>query len=95
MRRRVYIAPFGLWLHLGAGAFEQVEINAADKTVRLAFSAATQYTPNAFLRIEQPAKITGIGTYKPVEKLETERGAYIVPLKAETTWVDLKFEISN
>ena len=89
MRRRVYIAPFGLWLHLGSGTFEQVEINAANKTVRLCFSAATQYTPNAFVRIEQPAKITGIGTFKPTEKLETERGAFVIPLKTETTWVEL------
>ncbi len=89
MRRRVYIAPFGLWLHLGTGQFEQVEINTANKTVRLALAAATQYTPKTFLRIEQPAKIEGIGTFKPTGKLETERGAFVVPLKAETTWIEL------
>jgi hypothetical protein len=89
MRRRVYIAPFGLWLHLGAGTFEQVEIDADKKTVKLSLSPATEYTPNAILRVEQPARITGIGTFKPTGKLETERGAYVVPLKTKTIWVEI------
>lgn len=88
-RRRVYIAPFGLWLTLDAGTFEDVEINAATRTVRLGFTAATDYTPTAYLRIEQPAKIDGIGTFKPAENLATQRGAFNVPLKSETTWIKL------
>ncbi len=88
-RRRVYIAPFGLWLTLDAGTFEDVEINAATRTVRLGFTAATDYTPMAYLRIEQPAKIDGIGTFKPAENLATQRGAFNVPLKSETTWIKL------
>ncbi len=89
LRRRVYIAPFGLWLHLGAGTFEQVEIDTDKKTVKLGLSEATEYTPNAILKVDQPAKITEISTFKPTDKLETERGALVIELKTETTWIEL------
>ena len=89
MRKRVYIAPFGLWLTLDAGTFEEVEIDSAKKTVRLGLSPATEYTPNALLRVEQPAEIKGLGKFKPAEKLETERDAFVVKLKPETTWIEL------
>jgi hypothetical protein len=41
------------------------------------------------LRIEQPAKVPGIGTYRPAGKLAVEREAFTVPLKSGTTWVEL------
>jgi hypothetical protein len=57
--------------------------------VRVGLSPATQYTPVARLRIEQPFKAGGIGTYQPTAQLKSERGAFIIPLKQTTTWVDL------
>lgn len=89
MHKRVYIAPFGLWLTLDAGTFEEVEIDSAKKTVRLGLSPATEYTPKALLRVEQPAEVKGLGKFEPAEKLETERGAFVVKLKPETTWIEL------
>src|SRR5204863_3568493 len=59
-RQRVYIAPRGLWMTLDAGTFESVEINLRDHRVRLSLSAANSSTPQARLRIEQPAKVGGI-----------------------------------
>jgi hypothetical protein len=91
-RRRVYLAPFGLWLTLDAGTFENVEINPTGKTVRLGLAAATQYTPMTLLRIEQPAEIDGIGTFKPTKDLIIQRGAFKVPLASETTWIGLSIE---
>jgi hypothetical protein len=92
-RKRVYVAPLGLWLTLDAGTFEDVEINIAGKTVRLGLAPATQYTPAARLRIESPgisgAKIAGAGTFKPVANLASQRGAFDVPLTSGTTWVEL------
>jgi hypothetical protein len=88
-RRRFFVAPFGLWLMLDAGTFENVEINIANKAVRLGLSAATQYTPTALLRIEQPAKINGVGPFKPAVDLAIQRGAYVVPLTSEMTWIEL------
>jgi hypothetical protein len=89
LRKRVYIAPLGLFLTLDAGTFESVEVNAVSKTVRIGLASATPYTPKARLRIEQPAKIAGLGTFKPAAALAGARGAFDVPLGATTTWVGL------
>ena len=88
-RRRIYIAPVGLWLTLDAGKFEGVEYNAKTHAVRLELSPQTRFTPQARLRIEQPAKISGIGTYHPRETFVNERDAFTIPLKAKSTWVEL------
>jgi hypothetical protein len=89
-RKRIYVAPLGVWLTLDAGTFEAVEIPSAGKTVRLGLAAATQYTATALLRIEQPAAIAGVGTLAPATSLATRRGAFEVPLAAATAWVELR-----
>ena len=88
-RKRVYIAPYGLWLTLDSGEFEEVEIHTDGKIVRIGFAAATEYTPTARLRIEQPAKVAGVSTFKPSVNLSTERGAFVVPLESGLTWIEL------
>jgi hypothetical protein len=89
-RTRVYVASSGLWLTLYAGRFSSESVNPKTGAVRLGLDAATKFNPKARLRVEQPAKLDGIGTYHPVAKLESERGAYVVPLRAGTTWVELQ-----
>ena len=89
---RVYIAPRGLWLTLDAGTFESVEVNTKTNVVRIGLAPVTPSTPHARLRVEQPAKIAGVGTYNPRQQLTKEREAYTVPLKSGTTWMEL---ISN
>ena len=64
-RMRVYVATAGLWLTLDAGEFAGVELNAKTGAVRLGLAAATKFTPAARLRIEQPAKVSGVGMYAP------------------------------
>ncbi len=88
-RMRVYIAPVGLWLTLDAGEFESVELNAKTGVVRIALAPATDFTPTAFLRIQQPAKIVGVGTYQPSKPFQVVRDAYVVPLAKDATWVEL------
>jgi hypothetical protein len=88
-RQRVYLAPVGLWLTLDAGQFESVEYNPATKSVKLELAKATATTPSALLRVEQPAKVSGIGKYEPAGGLKTEREGFVVPLKSGTTWVEL------
>jgi hypothetical protein len=42
------------------------------------------------LRIEQPAKLPGVGKFHPSKKLTVVRDAFEVPLKKNgTTWVEL------
>lgn len=88
-RMRFYVATRGLWLTLDAGTLESVEFNAKTNTVRLGLSAANPATPVARLRVEQPAKLSGVGTYKPKQQYKVERDAYVVPLKKGITWVEL------
>lgn len=89
-RSRVYLAPLGLWLTLDAGRFERVELRPQTRTVRVAFAPANEHAPVARLRIEQPAKIKGIGTFAPRRVLRFVRGAYEVPLTASSTSLDLR-----
>lgn len=89
-RNRLYIAPLGLWLTLDAGKFQSAEFNLQTHTLELTFAGATEFTPAARLRIEQPAKIPGVGSYGPVDALKLERGAYTVPLKSASTKLMLR-----
>jgi hypothetical protein len=79
-RRRLYLAPVGLWLTLDAGKFAQATLDPASHRVRLRVAPATAATPLAYLRVEQPATIAGVGTYAPVQALPLKRGAYVIPL---------------
>jgi hypothetical protein len=80
----VYVAPLGLWLTLDAGQFQAVEIAGDD--VRVTLAPATPFTPAARLRIEQPAAVDGVGTFRPDDPaFATERGAHIIPLGADPT----------
>jgi len=88
-RMRVYVASAGLWLTLDAGQFSSVEVNAKTGAVRVALAAATKFTPAARLRIEQPAKVKGVGTCRPATTFKSERDAFVIPLKAGVTWVEL------
>jgi hypothetical protein len=89
-RMRVYVAPLGTWLTLDAGQFEGLEFDSATGTLRVGFTAATQTTTAARLRIEQPARTRTPGSYRPVKPFNVERGAYVVPLHTEATWIELK-----
>jgi hypothetical protein len=88
-RMRVYIAPRGLWLTLDAGTFESVAVNSRNNTVRIGLSPQTPSTVEARLRVEQPAKIAAVGTYRTRQSLKQERNAYSIPLKGAVTWIDL------
>ena len=89
-RMRVYIAPRGLWLTLDAGAFSRVEVNTRTHAVRVGLAPAAKFTPQAFLRVEQPAKLAGIGIYRLTGKFAVTRDAYTVPLGSGITWVELR-----
>jgi hypothetical protein len=90
LRRRVYIAPLGLYLTLDAGTFDSVAINPSTKAVRITLSASNAFTPSARMRIEQPAKIAGVGTYSMAEgSFTSERGAIVVPLKQTVTVIEV------
>ena len=85
-RKRVYLAPIGLYLTLDAGTFESVAYDPKTKAVRVALAPAKPFTPAARLRIEQPA---ARASYAPVPLLAADAGAFVVPLGSGTTSLDL------
>ena len=84
-RSRLYLAPVGLWITLDAGKLKEAALDTRTGAVRLTLDPATSVTPEARLRIEQPAKLAGVGTYHPAESLPSERGAYGVALRQGAT----------
>jgi hypothetical protein len=93
-RMRFYAAPLGLWLTLDAGTFESVSVNTKTHAVRVELSPADPYTPQARLRIEQPAKVAGVSDFH-AEHGTQERGAWVIPLGAKSARVDLTDFPSN
>jgi hypothetical protein len=91
-RSRVYLASMGAWLTLDAGQFEEVALNPSTGDVRVSLTPATEYTPEARLRVQQPAEVGGVGTLEPVQNFSRERQAYVVPLGDEPTQVTLQSE---
>jgi hypothetical protein len=89
-RSRLYLAPLGLWLTLDAGKFKTAVFDPRNGTVRLTLQGTSEFTPHALLRIEQPAKLAGVGNYHLAEELKQERGAYVVHLNADETEVVLQ-----
>ena len=89
MRQRVYIAPFGLWLTLDAGTFTSLEVNKKTRAVRVTLSASTANVQIARLRIEQPAKVSGVGAFRPQKQEKVERGAYAVALGKTVKQIEL------
>jgi hypothetical protein len=77
-KSRVFIAPAGLWLTLDAGTFKTVSYNPATGSVSVTLDAADEFTPKAYLRVQQNGK-----AYKLKQKLAMDRGAYVVPLRGK------------
>ena len=88
-RTRFYLAPLGLWLTLDAGSITSFELDIGSGAVRIGLARANQFTSDARLRVEQPAKLRDVGRYHPVDAFKSERGAFVVPLGAGTTWIEL------
>jgi hypothetical protein len=93
LRKRVYIAPVGLWLTLDAGQFQTVTYDTQSHAVHIVLAPAGPSTPVARLRVEQPAKALPMnapaGTYVASGSLAKERDCYSVPLATAPATVDL------
>jgi hypothetical protein len=89
-RQRVYLAPLGLWLTLDSGRFERVTLDQVTNQVEITLAPGDAYTAIALLRVEQPARIDGVGKITPTAQFAQVRGAFAVPLKGEPTIVRLR-----
>jgi len=86
MRRRVFIAPFGLWLTLDTGSFSSIEIDKTKRTVSVKLSPATPTVGEARLHVEQTTKQKN---FEPTLSFKTELGGWVIKLGPATTRVDL------
>ena len=89
-RMRLYIAPAGLWITLDSGRIRDADYNQSTGELRLRLDPATAETHTAILRIAQPAKVPGVGVYKPSGSLQGERGGWMIPLGSGSTDVVLR-----
>lgn len=88
-RSRIYIAPYGLWLTLDSGKFESVELDSTKGIVTVNLAPEDDFTSTARLVVDQPAKLTGVGVFRPRATFRKEREAYVVPLTLKETRVEL------
>ncbi len=89
-RKRVYVAPLGLYLSLDAGAFESVAYDPKTRRLRITVAPSDAATPVARLRIESPAKK---GTYAPVGQFSVDAGAFTIPLSDKPTEIGFRRSI--
>lgn len=87
-KSKVFIAPAQLWLTLDAGRFSEISYNINTKTIQLRLASKDEFTPKAFLRLEQGGESEG-AIYSLKRQYQQERGAYIIPLGQEQTSVEL------
>jgi hypothetical protein len=85
----VYIAPAGLWITLAAGELRMVSYNTSSGEVRLFLNPADKYTPDALIRLEQPAHVKGVGRYQ-FSNCTLRHGACCFPLSDKVTEVTVK-----
>jgi hypothetical protein len=79
LRKRVYIAPLGLYLTLDAGQFQRVTLDTRTNAVTVTLAPATPATSRARLRMEQPFKAKGVPEFTTQA---LERGALNITLGA-------------
>lgn len=89
-RKRLFLAPLGLWLTLDAGTFERVLFNPLTRTVRLTLSAATPHTPTALLRLVETQTGNLTAHFHPGFKFPRVRGAFEIPLQLHAVTVTIK-----
>jgi hypothetical protein len=89
LRRRLSLAPVGLYLTLDAGELQSVDLEPTTHAVKVRLAPATSVTPSARLRVEQPARAGGVGKYSLSGSFTKERDAVVVPLTSAATEVTL------
>lgn len=96
LRRRIFIASFGLQLTLDAGAFSTAIVDTQANTVTVAIlpvaagahNAAS--APHGRLVVSQTVAVSGIGTFTPTNTLTTDAGAFVVPFGSSGATVILR-----
>ena len=89
-RKRLFIAPFGLWITLDAGRLVSADFDLKTYAVQLHLAAATGSVPIARLRLNQTATRPAAGIWAIAPKPHLDAGANVVQLGPKETTVVLK-----
>lgn len=89
-RQRVFLAPLRLWITLDAGTIQSVRFNPTTRAVSLTLSPSTPTTSVALLRLNQSAIGDMPSKWAPSKKIALEREAFVVPLQAKATSLELR-----
>jgi hypothetical protein len=87
-RKRIYIAPAGLYLTLDAGQFTSLKFDSKTGLVTVQLAAKTAGTPNARLVVASPSK--NKPRYEIIQKYKQDAGAFTIPLDANQITLTLK-----
>lgn len=88
-RKRLFIAPLGLWITLDAGRLDSVDFDLKTRTARLHLAAATGSVPVARLRLRQTTT-PNAGTWTIPSKPQIDAGANVIRLGSGETTVVLQ-----
>jgi hypothetical protein len=94
-KQKIYIAPAGVWITLAAGQVQTVSYNATTKTIQLLLAPKDDFTPTAFIKIEQPALQKETGNYIVKNGAVDHRGFYPVTLNNASTTVELDVDAAK
>ena len=89
-KSRVYIAPAGIWLMLDAGTFNTVSYNEKSGQISVLLDPSDDYTPKAYLHIQQSATSKQGSEYKLTGNFSMERGAYVIELSKDKRKIDIQ-----
>jgi len=87
-RRKIFLAPLGLWMTLDGGAFDSVRFDAKTHRVKLIFAPATGSVTTARLRLNVPSNANAHLRLKG--DFQQDAGAWSIPLGTNETSVEVE-----
>jgi hypothetical protein len=87
-RKRVFLAPIGLYLTLDSGRFDSVRFDPGTGRVTVRLDPRDEITRTARLRVQTPTP--GKAKYQPIKVLPFVADAFEIPLGSEVTSVLLR-----
>ncbi|MGA8939512.1 MAG: DUF5695 domain-containing protein [Acidobacteriaceae bacterium] len=89
-RKRLFVAPLGLWITLEAGEIVSADYDPHKDTVTLHLAAASQYVRSARLRLTQTESKPGAGSWTVASPTKLDAGETVIPLRSGETVVKLR-----
>ncbi len=85
-RRRLFIAPAGLWITLRTGRIASADYDSSSGRLMLTLDPATAHEPSAIISVESTANAARAYA---VDGLSLDRGTYVLPLGADPSSIVL------